>query len=50
MGLLFIILGIIIWLLLSPLIGVILVVVGVVLLLVPGAPYGYGWYRGRSTR
>jgi hypothetical protein len=48
MGLLLIILGIIIWLLVSPLIGLILLVVGLVLLFVPGAPYGYGWYRGRG--
>lgn len=47
MGLLLIILGLVIWLLLSPLIGLILVIVGIVLLLVPGTPYGYGWYRGR---
>lgn len=47
MGLLLIVLGLIIWLLLSPLIGIIMVIVGVILLFVPAAPYGYGWYRGR---
>lgn len=47
MGLLLIILGIIIWLLVSPLIGLILVLVGVVLLFVPGPFYGYSYWRGR---
>jgi hypothetical protein len=47
MGLLLIILGIVIWLLLSPIIGLILVIVGIVLLFVPGVPYGYSSYRGR---
>lgn len=49
MGLLLIILGIVIWLLLSPLIGIILVVLGIILLFVPGSPYGWGWYRGRGA-
>jgi len=47
MGLLLIILGIVIWLLLSPILGLILVVIGIVLLFVPGVPYGYSSYRGR---
>jgi hypothetical protein len=47
MGLLLIILGIVIWLLLSPLLGLILVVIGIILLFVPGVPYGYSSYRGR---
>ena len=47
MGLLLIILGIVIWLLLSPLLGLILVLIGIVLLFVPGVPYGYSSYRGR---
>jgi hypothetical protein len=47
MGLLLIILGIVIWLLVSPLIGLILVILGIVLLFVPGVPYGYSSYRGR---
>jgi hypothetical protein len=47
MGLLLIVLGIVIWLLLSPLVGLILVVVGILLLFIPGPFYGYGWYRGR---
>jgi hypothetical protein len=47
MGLILIIAGILIWALLSPLIGLILVLVGIVLLFVPGVPYGYGtWHRG----
>jgi hypothetical protein len=47
MGLLLVILGIVIWLLVSPLIGIILVILGIVLLFVPGVPYGYSSYRGR---
>ena len=47
MGLLLIILGIVIWLLLSPVLGLILVILGIVLLFVPGVPYGYSSYRGR---
>jgi len=47
MGLLLIILGIVIWLLLSPLLGLILIVVGIILIFVPGVPYGYSSYRGR---
>jgi len=47
MGLLLIILGVVIWLLLSPLVGLLLVIVGLVLLFVPGVPYGYSsWRRG----
>jgi Flp pilus assembly protein TadB len=46
-GLLLVVLGIVIWLLVSPLIGLILVLIGIVLLFVPGVPYGYGYYRGR---
>jgi hypothetical protein len=47
MGLLLIVLGIVIWLLLSPTIGLILLLVGIVLIFVPGAPYGYSTWRGR---
>lgn len=47
MGLLLVIVGIVIWLLVSPLLGLILVLIGVVLLFVPGVPYGYGSWRGR---
>ena len=45
MALLLIILGILIWLLLSPLLGPILVVVGILLLFVPAVPYGYHTWR-----
>lgn len=45
MGLLLIVLGIVIWLLLSPLLGLILVVIGLILLFVPGVPYGYSSWR-----
>lgn len=47
MGLLLVIVGIVIWLLVSPLLGLILVLVGIVLLFVPGVPYGYSSWRGR---
>jgi hypothetical protein len=47
MGLLLIILGIVIWLLLAPTIGLILVVIGVILLFSPGSPYGYGYWHDR---
>jgi hypothetical protein len=47
MGLLLIILGLVIWLLLSPLLGLLMVVIGLILLFVPGVPYGYSSYRGR---
>lgn len=47
MGLALILIGVLIWLLLSPLLGIILVVIGIILLFVPGAPYGYStWRRG----
>jgi hypothetical protein len=47
MALALIILGILIWLLLSPIIGIILIVIGIVLLFVPAVPYGYSSWRGR---
>jgi hypothetical protein len=47
MGLLLVILGIIIWLLVSSTFGIILIIVGLVLLFVPGVPGGYHDYRGR---
>ena len=47
MGLLLVILGIVIWLLVSSTIGLILIILGIVLLFVPGAPYGYSTWRGR---
>lgn len=47
MGLLLIILGILIWLLLSPTIGIILVILGIVALFVPIVPGGYHSWRGR---
>lgn len=48
MGLLLIVLGLVIWLLASPLIGLILIIIGIILMFAPGTPYGYGWYRGRG--
>jgi hypothetical protein len=50
MGVLLIVAGILIWLLLSPLIGIILVVVGVILLFAPiHGTYGYSDWRGRRS-
>lgn len=47
MGLLLVVLGIVIWLFVSPLIGLILVLVGIVLLFVPGPFYGYSYWHDR---
>jgi hypothetical protein len=48
MGLLLVILGLLLWLLAGWfVVGVILIVLGIVLLFVPGAPYGYSHYHGR---
>jgi hypothetical protein len=47
MGLALILIGILIWALVSPTIGIILIIVGVILFLVPGVPYGYSTWRGR---
>ena len=43
-----VIVGLLLWLLGGYfLVGIILIVIGIVLLFVPGVPYGYGHYRGR---
>lgn len=47
MGLALILIGLVVALLLSWTIGIVLIIVGVILLFVPGPFYGYGWYRGR---
>ena len=47
MGLALILIGLVIAVLVSWTIGVLLIVVGVILLFVPGVPYGYSSYRGR---
>lgn len=47
MGLLLILVGLVVALLVSWTIGLLLIVVGVVLLFVPGVPYGYSSWRGR---
>lgn len=47
MALLLIILGLVIWLLLSPLIGALLLIAGLILLFVPAVPGGYASWRGR---
>lgn len=47
MGLLLIILGIIFWFFISTLLGLLCIVIGLILLFVPGVPYGYSSWRGR---
>lgn len=46
MGLALILIGVLVWLLLSPTFGIILVIVGLVLLFVPVVPGGYHSWRG----
>ncbi len=48
MGLLLIILGLVIWLMLSPMLGIILIVIGIILLFIPAVPYGYHSYHRRG--
>lgn len=47
MGLLLIIIGIVLAVFVNYIIGIICVVIGLILLFVPGVPYGYSSYRGR---
>lgn len=48
MGLLLIVVGLLLWLLAGWfVVGVILIVLGVILLFVPGVPYGYSTWHGR---
>ena len=47
MGALLLIIGLILLLVGYFWIGLILMIIGLVLIFAPGAPYGYGWYRGR---
>lgn len=47
MAIALILIGLLIWFLVSPTIGIILFVLGVVLLFVPAAPWGYNDWRGR---
>jgi len=49
MGLLLIVLGIVLWFLVSTLLGLICIVIGIVLLFVPAVPYGYSSWRGRRS-
>lgn len=50
LGLLLIIIGLVLWLLtVYNTVGVILFVIGLVLLFVPGVPYGYSDYRRRRS-
>jgi hypothetical protein len=48
MGLALIVIGLVVALLLSWWIGIVLVIVGIILLFVPAAPYGYSSWRGRG--
>jgi membrane-bound ClpP family serine protease len=47
LGLALILIGIVFLLLGYPVVGIICVVVGIILLFVPGVPYGYSSWRGR---
>ena len=47
MGLLLILIGIVLAIFVNYLIGIICIIVGLILLFVPGVPYGYSSYRGR---
>jgi hypothetical protein len=50
MGLALIVIGVVVWLLLSPIIGIILVVVGLLLFIAPiHGTYGYSDWRGRRS-
>lgn len=44
MALALILIGVIVWLLLNATLGILLIVIGIILLFVPGIPYGY--HRG----
>lgn len=50
MGLALFLIGVLIWLTISPFWGIILMIIGLILIFVPGVPYGYGWYSGRRNR
>lgn len=47
MGLALVLIGIVVAIFLSMFWGVILVILGLILMFVPGVPYGYSSYRGR---
>lgn len=47
MGLALLLIGLIVAIFLSTFWGVILMVIGLILMFVPGVPYGYSSYRGR---
>jgi hypothetical protein len=50
MGLLLALVGLLLWLLTSlNTLGIILFVLGLILIFVPGVPYGASWYRGRRA-
>ena len=47
MGLLVILIGVILWIFVSSLLGLLCVIAGLILLFIPGIPYGYSSWRGR---
>lgn len=47
MGLALILIGILVGIFLSTFWGIVLIAIGLILLFVPGVPYGYSSYRGR---
>jgi Zn-dependent membrane protease YugP len=47
LGLLLLLLGLVLWVVGYPTIGIILIVVGAILFFVPTVPYGYSSWRGR---
>jgi len=50
MGLLLIVIGLLVWLLAAmPLLGLILIIIGIVLLFAPGPFYGYSYWHGRRA-
>lgn len=49
MGLLLIVLGIVLWLFVSSVVGIVVIVIGVVLLFAPGPFYGYSYWHGRRS-
>lgn len=50
MGLILILAGLLIWLLAGyVIVGIVLIVIGIVLFVYPGAPYGYSTWRGRRA-
>ena len=47
MGLLVILIGVLVLALVNAFWGLVIIVIGLILVFFPPAPYGYTWYRGR---